>query len=113
MKPATQGASSPNSTPHTDARTSAVPYKGSLARAAGRSAVSELDRLKEQLVYLRFWLGIVVVTEITLVGWLISTPNTADPVLWSLGAVGAVLLGFGIFLLHRQVERRIDQIGRL
>ncbi len=77
------------------------------------SAVSELDRLKEQLIYLRFWLGIMVVTEITLVGWLISTPKTADPVLWSLGAVGAVLLGFGIFLLHRQVERRIDQIGKL
>ena len=75
--------------------------------------MSELDRLKEQLVYLRFWLGIMVVTEITLVGWLISTPNTADPVLWFLGAVGAVVLGFGIFLLHRQIERRIDQIGRL
>src|SRR5258708_39990247 len=28
-------------------------------------------------------------------------------------AIGAVLLGFGIFLLHRQVERRIDQIGKL
>ncbi len=67
--------------------------------------MSELDRLKEQLVYLRFWLGIMVVTEITLVGWLISTPNTADPVLWSLAAVGVVLLGFGIFLLHRQIER--------
>ena len=75
--------------------------------------MSELDRLKEQLVYLRFWLGIMVVTEITLVGWLISTPNTADPVLWSLAAVGVVLLGFGIFLLHRQVERRIEEVGRL
>jgi hypothetical protein len=75
--------------------------------------MSELDRLKEQLVYLRFWLGIMVVTEITLVGWLISSPKTADPVLWSIAAVGAVLLGVGIFLLHRQVERRIDQIGKL
>ena len=75
--------------------------------------MSELDRLKEQLVYLRFWLGIMVVTEITLVGWLISTPNTADPVLWSLAAVGSVLLGFGIFLLHRQIERRIEEIRRL
>jgi len=75
--------------------------------------VSELDRLKEQLVYLRFWLGIMVVTEITLVGWLVSTPKTANPLLWSIGAIGAVLLGFGIFLLHRQVERRIDQIGKL
>jgi len=75
--------------------------------------VSELDRLKEQLVYLRFWLGIIVVTEITLVGWLISTPNTADPVLWSLAAVGVVLLGFGVFLLHRQIERRIEEVRRL
>lgn len=75
--------------------------------------MSELDRLKEQLVYLRFWLGIMVVTEITLVGWLISTPNTADPVLWSLAAAGAVLLGLGILLVHRQIERRMDQIGRL
>jgi hypothetical protein len=75
--------------------------------------VSELDRLKEQLVYLRFWLGIMVVTEITLVGWLISTPDTADPVLWSLAAVGAVLLGIGIFIVHRQIERRIDEIGKL
>ena len=35
--------------------------------------MSELDRVKEQLVYLRFWLGIMVATEIALVGWLIST----------------------------------------
>ena len=55
----------------------------------------------------------MVVTEITLVGWLISTPTSADPVLWSLAAVGAVLLGVGIFLVHRQIERRIDQIGKL
>ena len=75
--------------------------------------MSELDRLKEQLVYLRFWLGIMVVTEITLVGWLISTPNTADPVLWSVAAVGAVLLGIGIFIVHRQIERRIQEIGKL
>lgn len=73
----------------------------------------ELDRLKEQLVYLRFWLGIMVVTEITLVGWLISTPTDTNPTLWFIGAFGAVLLGVAIFLVHRQVERRIDQIGKL
>ena len=75
--------------------------------------MSELDRIKEQLAYLRFWQGIIVVTQISLVGWLISTTSTADPVLWSLAAVGVVLLGFGIFALHHQIERRIDQIGRL
>lgn len=72
-----------------------------------------LDRLKEQLVYLRFWLGIMVATEIALVGWLISTPIEADSRLWFIGAFGAVLLGAGVFLVHRQIERRIDEIGRL
>jgi len=75
--------------------------------------MSELDRLKERLVYLRFWLGIMVVTEITLVGWLISTPTSGNPTLWFIAAFAAVVLGVGIYLVHRQVERRIDQIGKL
>jgi len=77
------------------------------------AAVPELDRLKEKLVYLRFWLGIMVVTEITLVGWLISTPTETNSTLWFIGAFGAIVLGVAIFLAHRQVERRIDQIGKL
>ena len=75
--------------------------------------MSELDRVKEQLVYLRFWLGIMVATEIALVGWLISTAIGANETLWFMGAFGAVALAAGIFLVHRQVERRIDQIGKL
>jgi hypothetical protein len=75
--------------------------------------VSELDRLKEQIAYLKFWQGIMVVTEISLVGWLISTAGTSHPVLWSFATVGVVVLGFGIFALHRQIERRIEHIGRL
>jgi hypothetical protein len=75
--------------------------------------VSELDRLKEQIAYLKFWQGIMVVTEISLVGWLISTAGSSDPALWLFAAVGVVALGYGIFALHRQIERRIEQIGRL
>jgi hypothetical protein len=63
--------------------------------------VSELDRLKEQLVYLRFWLGIMVVTEISLVGWLASAADSATPRLVALAIAGIVVLGFGILLLHR------------
>ena len=75
--------------------------------------MSELDRLKEQLVYLRFWLGIMVVTEITLMGWLISTPASASPILWFIGAIAGTLLGIATYLVHRQVERRIDEIGKI
>ena len=75
--------------------------------------MSETDRVKEQLTYLRFWLGIMVVTEITLAGWLITAPVSGNPTLWFIGAFGAIVLGVGIVLVHRQVEHRIDQIGKL
>jgi len=75
--------------------------------------MSELDRLKEQLVYLRFWLGIMVVTDISLVGWLASTVYTATTALLTFAIVGILVLSLGIFLLHRQIERRIEHIGRL
>jgi len=55
----------------------------------------------------------MVVTDISLVGWLASAADTATPTLLSFTIVGIVALGLGIFLLHRQIERRIEQIGRL
>jgi hypothetical protein len=75
--------------------------------------VSEIDRLKEQLVYLRLWLGIIVVAEISLVGWVASAVDSASVTLLSLAIATAVLLGLGIFLLHRQIQHRIEEIGRL
>ena len=75
--------------------------------------MSELDRLKEQLAYLKFWQGIVVVTDISLAGWLVSASNTAALLTVVLAIAGVVLLSVGIVVLHRQIERRIDQIGRI
>jgi hypothetical protein len=75
--------------------------------------VSELDRLKEQLAYLKFWQGIVVVTDISLAGWLVSASNTAALLTVVLAIASVVLLSVGIVILHRQIERRIDQIGRI
>lgn len=80
---------------------------------AARSAVSELDRLKEQLAYLKFWQGIVVVTDISLGGWLVSASENAAPLTFVLAIVGVGLLSVGIVVLHRQIERRIDEIGEL
>lgn len=75
--------------------------------------MSELDRLKEQVAYLKFWQGIMVVTDISLVGWLVSTADGARPLTVALAIVGVFLLTFGIVMLHRQIERRIDHIGKL
>lgn len=78
-----------------------------------RLAVPELDRLKEQVAYLKLWQGIVVVTDISLAGWLISAADAAPPLRVFFALLGVILLSFGIVVLHRQIHRRLEQIGRL
>ena len=76
-----------------------APQRG---REKASPVMSELDRLKEQLAYLEFWLGIMVVTDISLVGWLLSAGSTAATVALVLAIIGVISLTIGIFVLHRQ-----------
>jgi hypothetical protein len=73
----------------------------------------ELDRLKEQLAYLKYWQGIMVITDISLLGWLISAGTAASTVTLILALIGVAALTLGIYVLHRQIERRIDHVGKL
>jgi hypothetical protein len=36
-------------------------------------SMSKLDVAREQIAYLKLWLGIVIVTDISLMGWLLGT----------------------------------------
>lgn len=72
-----------------------------------------LEQLKEQIAYLKFWQGIVMVTAISLLGWLVSAADTASRPRILLAVLSVVLLTLGGIALHRHIERRIDEIGQL
>lgn len=63
---------------------------------AARRHVSELDQVKEQVAYLKVWLGIVVVTDISLAEWLISSSESTASLTFFLALAGLVLLSAGI-----------------
>jgi hypothetical protein len=67
--------------------------------------MSELDHLREEVAYLKFWLGIVVVTDISLAGWLLSSSDTAAAYTVLLAVMGLILLSAGVVVLHRRIER--------
>lgn len=75
--------------------------------------MSQLDRLKEELVYFRLWLGIVVVAEISLLGWVASAAEATALRLFAVAVGGIIALGMLIYRLHRQITRRIKQIRSL
>lgn len=63
--------------------------------------MAALDRVKEEGSYLRFWQGIAVVTNISLIGWLI-TSERAIGAPFVLGVVGVSLLTVSVIIMHRR-----------
>jgi len=75
--------------------------------------MAKLDHLKERIAYSKFWLGVMVVTNISVIGWLISATESAEWRAVVIAIVGVALLTIGIGYLHRRIENRIDEINRL
>ena len=73
----------------------------------------DLERLKEEVAYLKFWQGVAVVTDISLMGWLVSACDAATGLRIALASLGIVLISWGSIVLHRRIEGRIQEIGQL
>jgi len=75
--------------------------------------MSELDVAKEKIAYLKVWLGILVVTDISTFGWLISNVENATALLLWAAVVAVVALTIGILLLHHRIDRHIQSLRGL
>ena len=73
----------------------------------------ELDRLKEEVAYLKFWQGLAVVILVSIAGWLITNGAGAEPWTFGLAIAGVVWLGIVVVVLGREIGRRINDIGKL
>jgi hypothetical protein len=92
-------------------RTTALHQAVRLRRQARASRLAEVDRLKEQLGYFKFWQGVFAVTDISIVGWLISGSETANRWTIALAVAGVALITVGITVLHRHIGSRIGNLG--
>ena len=75
--------------------------------------MSELDVAREKIAYLKVWLGILVVTDISTFGWLISNVDSASTALLWAAVIAVVALTIGIFVLHRRIDRHIQSLRGL
>jgi hypothetical protein len=75
--------------------------------------MSKLDRAKEQIAYLKLWLSILIATIVSLTGWLISN---FQQVHWSLALAAAaslLIVGLGVYRMHRRIEEKITSLEEL
>ena len=75
--------------------------------------MSELEVLKERISYLKFWQGLLMATNIGLVGWLLSNGISAHPVRKVGGIILAAGLALGTAVLHRRIDSKINELREL
>lgn len=75
--------------------------------------MSELDVVKEQIAYLKVWLGIMVAIDISLFGWLITHYESAPPRIAAACVIAILAVTGAIALFHWRIKRHIKSLGRL
>ncbi|NOT11501.1 MAG: hypothetical protein HOP23_06695 [Methylococcaceae bacterium] len=75
--------------------------------------MSKLDRAKEQIAYLKLWLGILVATIISLTGWLISNFQSVHWLLVFAAVFALSIISFAGYSIHKRIEEKIALLEEL
>lgn len=75
--------------------------------------MAKLDVVKERIAYLKLWLGILVVTDISMVSWFFVNYATG-PLTFQLADLLAILfVSIAIAVLHQHIQGAIEHLKDL
>jgi hypothetical protein len=75
--------------------------------------MSKLDVAKEQIAYLKLWLGILIVTDISLMGWLLGNARAAGWPLILGDLLALVGVSAGCYALHVRIQSAIEKLEEM
>ena len=69
-----------------------------------------IDKLKEEIGWLKVVFAISIATDISLIAWLIENFRTSDPFLLLIGGIGALLIMFVIIWINSIAYQKINKL---
>lgn len=69
--------------------------------------MGKIDEVKEELNYLKLWLGIIVVTAIGLIGWLVNNYVEASTVKLASNIIVIIILNISIVIIDKKIKKKI------
>ena len=75
--------------------------------------MAKLDKLKEEIGWLRIVFGILIAVDISLVAWVVQNYNKADIFLLIISIVWVGVITAIIFFFTKAAYRRIDELEDL
>ncbi len=75
--------------------------------------MGKLDKEKEEISWIKFWIGVAVAATMGLVSWFVNHYRTADKLMLILDIVSIVILALFIVLLNRIGLQKIKALEEL
>ncbi len=72
--------------------------------------MARIDRLKEEIGWLKVPFGVLVVVDASLLGWLAQSHADVHPILAFTGGVATIVVTGAVFWINRAAFRRIKRI---
>lgn len=75
--------------------------------------MAQIDKLKEEIGWLKVIFAILIATDISLVAWVIQNYGKASPDLLATAVIAAILITFIIIWINKAAYRKIDKLEEL
>ncbi len=75
--------------------------------------MGKLDREKEEIAWIKFWIGVAVASIMGLVSWLVNHYEDADNLLLMLDGAGTILLAIFIVILNQTAIKKIKNLEEI
>ncbi len=75
--------------------------------------MAKIDEVKEELNYLKVWLGIVVITTISLISWLVNNYETGSFIKTIADILSIFLLTITILIIDYKIKTKIKKLREL
>ena len=75
--------------------------------------MAKLDKLKEEIGWMKIIFGILIAADISLLAWVAQNYNETDTLLRYICIFGIVVITGIIFLINKAAYRRIDELEDL
>lgn len=73
----------------------------------------KLDKLKEELGWLKVVFGLMIATNLSLIAWLVQHYETQNIFLTLLNGIAIIIITFAIYYVNKIAYKKIDEIGEL
>lgn len=75
--------------------------------------MSKLDKAKEKITRLRFWLGVMIAIVLSSIGWVVNNYNDTNVYFIVLGVILIFSSSFTAYKLDKQISEDIEKLEEL